>query len=109
LAEVVPCIKDKDGDRDDPSVIIPNLLSSFLEKTKKVIGKFKDEAAGKPILEFIGLKSKMYSYRKEEHEKYLENKTAEGVKKILSKKRLTIQIIEILFLLRSERSEQAAL
>ena len=29
---------------------------------KKVIGKFKDEACGIPITEFIGLKSKMYSY-----------------------------------------------
>jgi len=34
----------------------------FCRKNKKVIGKFKDEAAGKPIVEFIGLKSKMYSY-----------------------------------------------
>jgi len=48
----------------------PKSLSSFLEKTKKGIGKVKDEAAGKPILEFIGLKIKMYSYRKE-YEKYL--------------------------------------
>ena len=41
---------------------MPNLLSSFLMKIKKVIGKFKDEAAGKPIIEFVGLKSKIYSY-----------------------------------------------
>ena len=31
-------------------------------KIKKVIGKFKDEAAGKPIIEFVGLKGKIYSY-----------------------------------------------
>ena len=31
---------------------------------KKVIGKFKDEACGVPITEFVGLKSKMYSYIK---------------------------------------------
>lgn len=30
-----------------------------------VIGKFKDEAAGIPITEFIGLRSKMYSYVKD--------------------------------------------
>ena len=44
-----------------------NLLSSFFDKIKKVIGKFKDEAAGKPILKFVGLKIKMYSYTKEEY------------------------------------------
>ena len=34
--------------------------SQFFESTnKKVIGKFKDEAAGMPIVEFIGLRSKM--------------------------------------------------
>ena len=35
----------------------------FQDKTNaKVPGKFKDEAKGKPITEFIGLSSKMYSY-----------------------------------------------
>ena len=33
---------------------------------KKVIGKFKDEAAGMPIVEFVGLQSKMYSYVKDD-------------------------------------------
>jgi hypothetical protein len=32
---------------------------------KKVIGKFKDEAEGVPVTEFVGLRSKMYSYVKE--------------------------------------------
>ena len=45
---------------------------------KKVIGKFKDEAAGVPITEFVGLKSKMYSYIKDNG---LGGKTAKGVKK----------------------------
>ena len=49
----------------------------FFKENKKVIGKFKDEAAGKPILEFIGLKRKMYCYKIESKE----NKTAKGVKK----------------------------
>ena len=58
-----------------------------------MIGKFKDEAAGNPITEFVGLKSKMYSYETEKIRKkicgkmYLlvnnieNNKTAKGVKK----------------------------
>ena len=43
-----------------------------------MIGKFKDEACGIPIDEFIGLKSKMYSYIME-NEKV--NKAAKGIKK----------------------------
>ena len=37
---------------------------SYCNANKKVIGKFKDEACGVPVIEFIGLKSKMYSYVK---------------------------------------------
>ena len=36
---------------------------SFDKTNEKVNGKFKDEAAGIPIIEFVGLRSKMYSYR----------------------------------------------
>ena len=50
----------------------------YFGENKKVIGKFKDEAAGIPIIEFVGLKSKMYSYIKDNGEG---NKTAKGVKK----------------------------
>ena len=49
----------------------------FFDENKKVIGKFKDEAAGQPIIEFVGLKSKMCSYKTEKKN----NKTAKGVKK----------------------------
>ena len=39
--------------------------SPYYCNVNKVIGKFKDEACGVPIVEFIGLKSKMYSYVKD--------------------------------------------
>ena len=42
----------------------PHIL---INQTKKVIGKFKDEVSGIPINEFIGLRSKMYSYLKDTH------------------------------------------
>ena len=58
--------------------------SPFFDKTnKKVIGKFKDEAAGVPIKEFIGLRSKMYSYIKDDGKN---GKTAKGIKKSVIKK-----------------------
>ena len=36
----------------------------FNETNKKVIGKMKDEFGGVIIIEFVGLKSKMYSIKK---------------------------------------------
>lgn len=47
-------------------------------KNKNVIERFIDEAAGVPIVEFVGLRSKMYSYLKDNGKN---EKTAKGVKK----------------------------
>ena len=53
--------------------------SPYFNKTnKKVLGKFKDEASGVPIIEFVGLRSKMYSYMKDNDK---DVKTAKGIKK----------------------------
>ena len=61
--------------------------SPYFNKTnKKVIGKFKDESAGIPITEFVGLRSKMYSYVKDNDEG---GKTAKGIKKQVIKKNIT--------------------
>ena len=43
-----------------------------------MIGKFKDEVSGIPINEFIGLRSKVYSYLKDTDEC---GKTAESINK----------------------------
>ena len=73
--------KDKFDNSDYPE------SSPYFNKTnKKVIGKFKDEAAGVPICEFIGLRSKMYSYIKDNNEG---GKTAKGIKKNVIKNNIT--------------------
>ena len=51
----------------------------------KVIGKFKDEACGKQIEEFVGLRAKLYSYKMtgEDHKK------CKGIKKNIIKKAIS--------------------
>ena len=61
----------------------PSDSKFYFAENKKVIGKFKDETAGVPIREFIGLKSKMYSISLD-NEKF--NKKAKGVKKNVIRK-----------------------
>ena len=65
-----------DKDKFDHSNYPEN--SPYDTSNKKVIGKFKDEAAGTPIVEFVGLQSKMYSYIKTDEKG---GKTAKGIKK----------------------------
>ena len=64
----------------------PKSSQYFDDTNKKVIGKFKDEAAGVPICEFVGLRSKMYSYMKDDQKG---GKTAKGIKKNVIKKNIT--------------------
>ena len=53
----------------------------YCNANKKVIGKFKDEACGVPTIDFVGLKSKMYSYIKNDEK---DGKTAKGIRKNVS-------------------------
>lgn len=63
--------------------------SPYFDKTnKKVISKFKGEASGIPITEFIGLRSKMYSYTKDNDKN---EKTAKGIKNYVIKNSLQHQ------------------
>ena len=55
----------------------------YFKENKKVIDKMKDETAGVPIVKFIGLRSKMYSYLKNNNKG---GKTAKGIKKAVIKK-----------------------
>ena len=70
-----------DKDRFDNSDY-PESSQYFDKRNKKVIGKFKDEACGIPITEFVGLRSKMYSYIKDNQKG---GKTAKGIKKNIIK------------------------
>ena len=53
---------------------------------KKVLGKFKDEVAGKIIKEFVGLRAKLYSFKMDDK---TENKRCKGVKKQVVKETIT--------------------
>ena len=63
---------------DHPSGIITGV-------NKKVIGKFKDEVAGKQITHFVGLRPKLYSFKIEDEK---ELKKCKGIKKNVIKKEL---------------------
>jgi hypothetical protein len=54
---------------------------------KKVIGMFKDEACGKQIAEFVGLRAKLYSYKMHEGD---EHKKCKGVKKKTVERTITL-------------------
>ena len=79
--------KDISGDvkdRFDTSDYPPNHPSGIPTGcNKKVLGMFKDEAGGKIIDEFVGLRTKLYSFKMHEGE---ETKKCKGVKKSVVKK-----------------------
>src|SRR6266516_3049321 len=54
----------------------PKNHKCYDETNKKVIGKFKDEAKGQIITEFIGLRPKLYSYTVEGEDE--DHKRAKG-------------------------------
>ena len=87
--------KDIIGDgkhRFDTSDYPPNHPSGIPSGiNKKVIGMFKDEAGGKVIDEFVGLRAKSYSYKMSEGE---ESKKCKGVKKSVIKRVFHTKIIK---------------
>ena len=73
-------VKDRFDTSDYPEGHPSEILTGV---NKKVLGMFKDEAAGKNIKEFVGLRSKLYSYKMEEGK---ENKRCKGIKKAVVEK-----------------------
>ena len=60
----------------------------YSEKNKKVLGKMKDETAGKLITEFVGLRAKLYAFKTLENK---EIKKAKGVKKSVINQAINIE------------------
>ena len=68
---------------------------------KAVLGKFKDECSGKPILEFVGLRSKMYSMNiLGDKDRY----KAAGVKKSVKLRQLNHQMYKEVLDLQEDRT-----
>jgi hypothetical protein len=57
-------------------------------RNKKVLGKMKDETHGISIQELIGLRPKIYSILYTENNTLVEKKTAKGIKKSVTKKKI---------------------
>ena len=79
-------------DRFDTSDYSPNHPSGIPTGcNKKVLGVFKDEAAGRVMEEFVGLRAKLYSYKMFEGE---ESKKCKGIKRSVVKRVLRMKIIK---------------
>ena len=79
--DVIPRFDTSDYPSNHPSGILTGV-------NKKVIGKFKDEAAGKQITHFVGLRPKLYSYKIEEKEV----KKCKGIKSNVVKKTIDFDL-----------------
>ena len=77
-------VKDRFDTSDYPKEGHPSGIETGINN--KVVGMFKDETKGRNIKEFVGLRSKLYSYKMEEGE---ENKRCKGIKKAVVQKSIT--------------------
>ena len=98
-SDIAPDIRSRfdtsDYPKDHPSGIEAGI-------NKKVIGMFKDEAAGKQIEEFVGLRSKLYSYKMAG----VDHKKCKGVKKNVVKKSITHEYYKDCLFTKREQSRK---
>ena len=66
----------------------PETIKWLKNKNKKVVGRFKDEAGGEAILEFVGLRAKAYAFLQETNGEIIESKKLKGIKKSVVKKKI---------------------
>ena len=78
----------------DTSNFDKNHPSGIQGKNKKVPGMMKDEAGGKIIEEFVGLRAKLYSYKMFEGK---EEKKCKGIKKVVVKNKFLLRITKNVF------------
>ena len=83
--DILPDIKDRFDTSDYPQGHDSGILVGV---NKKVIGKFKDEVAGRQITHFVGLRPKMYSFKIEESKTV---KKLKGIKKSVIKKQIDFE------------------
>ena len=83
--DIAPDIEAKFDTSDYPKEHPSGILTGV---NKKVIGMFKDEAAGKQITHFIGLRPKLYSYKVEEEK---ETKKCKGITKTVIEKEIKFE------------------
>lgn len=72
----------------------PKNHANFSETNKKVLGCFKDECCGIPLIEYIGLRPKLYTYHTVDDEylskvKHLSLRKAKGITKPVIKNKIT--------------------
>lgn len=84
--DIYEFIKDNKNEFDTSDYSLNNAFG-IKQHNKKVIGKMKDENSGNIIEEFVGLRSKMYTF-KMYHTKSV-TKRAKGVKKNILAKKVT--------------------
>ena len=79
--------KDMLADKDNYDLSNYPKETKFYDPTnKEVIGKFKDECEGKPCMEFVGLRPKMYSLKVSAT---IEKKTGKGIQKAHVKEKVS--------------------
>src|SRR5271163_4187489 len=66
----------------------PKSHPNYSTTNTEVIGKFKDECNGAPVIEFIGLRAKVYSILVQYDAGEKQKATAKGIKTAFAKKNL---------------------
>ena len=87
----------------DTSNFDKNHSSGIQGKNKKVPGMMKDEAGGKIIEGFVGLRAKLYSYKMFEGK---EEKKCKGIKKAVIKNKFLLMIIKNVYLVKKLKCER---
>ena len=90
-------VRDDVVDNGSDSIYDTSAITDFpkeLRINKKVIGKFKDELNGSAMIEYVGIRSKVYAFRQQGGKVTKKNK---GIKEVCVRKHLTFDDYKDLF------------